>query len=273
MTASPALRLYDTVANRHVIVHDGRVYADRNRDRRIARDEAAGEDLLRDRHAALVEAAAYFVRYFDIHAPGAVNQDGSVACGGALDAVERAEFESAAGTPEHRTRLAEHVAFFDRRHRGRISPGDGYRGWRALRFGVVGALVQAAASALVFGWRHGGTIVIADLGRSRPSSPTGIYDRDGQIDQARWAQFRKAFERAAVDGRLSERQARSVIAAEVTLGRIPRRQFESLYRVCWTMNGGKTITIDQIRWLYDGSLLYRAASHADETGRRRLRAV
>ena len=47
------------------------------------------------------------------------------------------------------------------------------RGWRGLGFGRLRALMQAVLSAAVFGWRHAGTIVIAEIDRDRPSGATG----------------------------------------------------------------------------------------------------
>jgi len=263
-----AIRLHDVITNRHVIVDDGRVCADLNGDGRIAKSEEVGAEVLGLRHDALIRAARDIERVCDTRVPGVAGTDPSVVSGATLSAAEWQEFQSARGTPVVRSPLEQHLAFFDRRNSGRISLADNYWGWRRLGFGVFKSLVQAIGSAVVFGSRHGGTIVIAEINSTRPSRPTGIYDRDGGIDEMRWARFRGAFEQHAKDEVLAQQQARAVLEQQASLGRVPRRQFESLFAVCEKMNRSKTITIQEIRWLYDGSLLYRAASMTDDSGRR-----
>jgi peroxygenase len=259
------------LTSQDVIVEGARVYADINGDKRIAKNEEIGPSALGSRYDVLIEATRFIERFCDTRVPGITNADGTIVSGARLNATEQLDFESGDGTPETRTRLFEHLSFFDQKNSGTVSPGDNYRGWRSLGFGVFKSLQLAAGSAAVFGRRHGGTVIIAEIGTSRPSGATGIYDRDGNIDEARWAQFRAAFERTARSGVLTQDDAKAVLAEQVTLGTVPRRQFGSLYAVCEKMNGTKTITIDQMRSLYDGSLLYRAASLTDDSGRRRLR--
>jgi hypothetical protein len=273
VTSGPALRLHDIPTDRHVIVERGRVYADLNGDGRISRHEEAVEELLGSRHAAVIDAAAFIGRLYDPRVPGVATADQTVVNGGALNAVELDEFGSTEGTPVERTRLAEHLAFFDGRQRGRISLLDGYRGWRALGTGRLRSIVQTAGSALVFGRSHFGTVVLADIGRVRPSGATGIYDRDGNIDESRWRRLHDACWQAAPDGVIDPDRLRAIVEALGPIGRVPARQFDSLFRVCEWMNGVRAVTIDQLRWLYDGTLLYRAASMADQRGRRRLRSA
>jgi len=267
-----ALRLHDRQTNRHVVVYDECVYADLDGDRRIGKRDIADANVLGPRHGALIEAARYIDRFSDARVPGVTNADGSIVSGGTLNAAEQEEFESGSGTAAERGHLAQHLAFFDERNKGIISLAGNYRGWRRLGFGTLRALVQAAVSAAVFGWRHGGVIVIAEIGRDRPSGATGIYGPDGNIDETKWAEFRAAFARAARDGVLTQDEARAVLAQQVRLGFVPERQFRSLFHVCEIMNRSKTITVDEIRWLYDASLFYRAASMADDRGRRTLSA-
>ncbi|HEX5474457.1 MAG TPA: caleosin family protein [Vicinamibacterales bacterium] len=250
--------MFDLIASRHVIVHAGRVYADLDGDGRIGIRDEAGDHLLGPRRAPLLEAAAFIARTYDVRMPGAAALDGTIVSDGALDAAEQRAFESEAGTPRERSRLAHHLSFFDRRNRGRIGFGDSYRGWRALRFGIAAALVQTAGTALVFGRRHGGTIVIAEI--DRPSGTTGVYDRQGNIDRAQWEALRDACARAATDGVLTTGRLRAVIAARSRLGRVPARQFETFFRVCRMANGRDAVTLDQLAWLYDGTLLYRVAA-------------
>jgi hypothetical protein len=265
-----ALRLHDRSTNSHVIVQDDRVYADRDGDRRIGKRDEVTASAFGPRHAALVEAARYIDRFSDARVPGVFNADGSVVSGGTLNAAEQQEFDSGTGTAAERGHLAQHLAFFDGRNKGIINLADNYRGWRGLGFGRLRALMQAVLSATVFGWRHAGTIVIAEIGKDRPSGATGIYGRDGNIDETRWAEFHAAFARIARDGVLTQDQARAILAQQVALGFVPKGQFRSLFRVCEHMNRAQTITLDEIRWLYDASLFYRAASMTDHRGRRTL---
>ena len=265
-----ALRLRHRQTNLRVIVQDGRVYADMDNDGKIGKGDEVGASALGPRHAALVEAARDIDRFADPRVPGAVNADDSVVSGGTLNAAEQQEFESGAGTAAERGHLAQHLAFFDRRNKGIISLADNYRGWRGLGFGRLRALMQAVLSAAIFGWRHAGTIVIAEIGKDRPSGATGIYGPDGNIDEQKWADFHAAFARVARDGVLTQDQARAILAQQAALGFVPKGQFRSLFRVCEHMNGAKTITLDEIRWLYDASLFYRTASLTDHRGRRTL---
>lgn len=265
-----ALRLHDRQTDRRVIVEGGHVYADVDGDRRIGKNDELSASALGPRHGALVEAARYIDQCFDRRVPGVTTADGTIVSGATLNAVEQEEFESGKGTAVERGHLAHHLSFFDARNTGIINLGDNYHGWRTLGFGRLRAALQTVVSAAVFGWRRGGTIVIAEIGRDRPSGATGIYGPDGNIDEARWAQFLAAFERVARHGILTEDEARAILADQVTLGTVPKGQFRSLFRVCERMNRSKTITIDEIRWLYDASLLYRAASMTDDGGQRTL---
>ncbi len=267
-TSVAALRLHDKLTSKSVIVQGDRVYADLDGDRRIAKDEEAGVSVLGPRRDALMQAARHIEQFCDTRVPGVTTSDGTIVSGAKLNAAEQAEFESAEGTAERRPPLREHLSFFDRKNRGKITLGDNYWGWRRLGFGVLKSLVQAMQSAAVFGGRRGGTIKIAEIGR--PHGATGIYDVNGNIDDAKWAQFLAAFENVAKGGVLTQDQARTVLAEQVRLGRVPKKQFDSLFGVCEKMNRAKTITIDELGWLYDGSLLYRAASMTDDGGRRKL---
>jgi peroxygenase len=263
-------RLHDRETNTHVIVRGDHVYADVDGDGKIGKGDEVSASALGPRHAALIEAARHIERFCDPRVPGVTNADGTIVSGATLNTIEQDEFESGTGTPAQRGHLAHHLSFFDAGNRGIISPADNYRGWRNLGFGRLLAVWQTVVSAALFGWRHGGTIVIATISKDRPSGATGIYGQDGNIDEQKWSQFRAAFERVARGGTLTQDEARAVLAEQVTLGVVPKGQFRSLFRVCETMNRAKTITIDEIRWLYDASLFYRAASMTDDGGRRTL---
>lgn len=260
--------MHDCVTDTDVIVADGKAYTDRDGDGRIARTDEAQHV----RQPALVEGARYIDAYFDSRVPGLRTPDGSIISNGALNAQELREFASSPGTSTRRSLLLEHLAFFDRGNSGRIGLRENYDSWRALGFGVLKALKLTLGSALVFGGRpqNGFSIDLATLNQRRPVGSTGIYDKNGNLDEARLAELCHVLGAAAVEGLVPHDKARSIMSEWVKLGPVPRRQFESLFTLAEKMNGSRTITLDQVRWLYDGSLLWRASSMADTQGRRTL---
>jgi len=242
------LRLHDPSGDRRYIVHDGEVFGEQNG--RISR-----RDRLKPPPTALLEAAADIEKNHDPRTPGTTS--GSIRGGARLNDVEKQEFEGS-GTAAQRTLLEEHLSFFDPRGTGRITLADNFKAWRALGFPVVKSIFQTLSSSLIFG--SGGVITIAAIGKRRPKAPTGVYDQRGYLDKARWQQLRSALEAASNAGTLSLDKARQVVAAQARLGLVPKRQFESLYAVCQRLNGGPSITVTQVEWLYDGSLLWKAAA-------------
>src|SRR5215831_13600918 len=102
MTPGAALRLHDVPTGRHVIVEQGRVYADRASRGRISRQDEAGDDALGVRRQALIDAASFITRVYDPRLPGGTSVDRSVVSGGTLNAVELAEFGAEGGTPAER---------------------------------------------------------------------------------------------------------------------------------------------------------------------------
>ena len=248
------LRLKDTTSDLCFIVEGTDVWADLDGDGRISSQDRARPE----RYSELVAAAASLIAAGHASMPGSPNQDGSILGGGQLNAVERQEFELPKGTAAARNLLEQHLSFFDPSRTGRIGIADNYRGWRALGFRPLKSVVQALGAALVFGWRQGGTIVINRIARSRPSGPTGIYDPHGNLDRERLDRLKAAFAAAAAGQALTVERAREVLTAQARLGRIPARQFESFFAVCTFMNGSPTVAVEQLEWLYDGSLLWRA---------------
>lgn len=212
---------------------------------RIRRDDLLEPGPLHDQ---LCLAASHF----ETHQPGQIY--GSVMSCGNVNAVERAELDRPQGTAAIRPLIQEHLAFFDPSGSGFITVADNYRGWRRLGFGILQASLQALGASLVFGWPRAGTIEIGRIQRVRPSGASGIYDAQGQVDQTKLDELL-----AQLPGEASHEQFWQALDSQFSLGRVPRRQFKSLLRVCQRMNGRPTITPDQVRWLYDGSLLWKAA--------------
>ena len=264
MANALALRLHDKTTKQDVIVTDGQVYADKNGDGKIAKSE----QISTPRKEALLTAAGYIDQYFVAKVPGTVSQDGSVVSNGSLTKVELKEFEGG-GTPTRRNRLQEHLAFFDVNGDGKIAMGESFKSWRALGFSKLKSATLTAGSTVVFGGRpwNGMKVDLASMNDWRPKGTTGIYDKDGNIDQVKFDKFIGAFEKHAdAQGVLSTEMAKAVVTEQANLGSVPKRQFDSFYAVCEYMNKSKTVTVDQVRWLYDGSLLYRAAGTPDNEG-------
>ena len=217
------------------------------------RDGASGEV-----ESPLMQAATHLCAHFDVRVPGLRFQADVVSLG-CLNEVERAEFEGPEGTRALRLPVQEHLSFFDPQGSGWISWSDNYRGWRDLGFGVPKALFQTLGAAAIFGWPGGGRIEIGRLGRVRPSGSSGIYDAEGRVNQPLLEELLAALEAEAIRGTISRKTAWRCISRRFTLGRIPGRQFQSLFLVCSRVNGSDTVTLDQVRWLYDGSLLWKVA--------------
>jgi hypothetical protein len=283
MNSTTALRLFDTVSRQHVIVQGDNVYAER--DGKISKaDELRAND---PRRQALIDAAHYINDILDPSVPRSVNADGTIVSGAMLNQVELKEFEGG-GTGAVRPPFEQHLAIFDRGNRGKFSLVENYHGWRLIppySQSAPKALKQALASGFVFnflrfknqGWGAvgallgalgtGGTVDIRKTYQGRPSGSTRIYDKEGMIDEGRWAELKAHFlDVADENGLMKQSDAKKVVEKLVKLGLVPRRQFDSLWEVAAAMNQSETVTIDQIRWLYDGSLLHRAAAMTDNEG-------
>jgi hypothetical protein len=60
-------------------------------------------------------------------------------------------------------------------------------------------------------------------------------------------------------GVLSQTNAAAILAESQKLGVVPKGQFKTLFELASKMNDGKAnVTVDQLRWAYDGSLAWRA---------------
>lgn len=249
----------------HFIVAGVDVHADLDADGRISRDDRYDGEAA----AALRAGAAWLDAYFEPPFPGARSADPAISSGGPLNAVEAAAFAAGRPVPAKRPDLLGHLDFFDRRDRdGRISLGENYRGWRDLGYGAWKAITLTIGSAVVFGRPGDGwAIDVERIGERRPRGSTRIYGPDGNVDQARLAEFAAAFDGGGV---LTHDQLRAALTAKAALGTVPRRQFESLCLLTERMNGSKTVTREQFVGLFDNSLFWTAASLTDAAGKRRL---
>lgn len=217
--------------------------------------------------AALVEralaSASDYAQYFARAVPGTKTPDGKFFVRGPLTQAERAALEAGGDVPTERPALHLHLDFFDPDLDGRITLGENYRAWRGLGFSRFGAAVKTVFSALFFGWP---TIEIGRIGAKRYAS-TGIFDRQGGIDEARLAPYLGEFDDAG--GELSFEQVFDLLQRHSPKGVVSRLQFRSLFAVCKRQNGNReVITKAQFTGLFDGSLLWQAASTPNDAGRR-----
>lgn len=261
------IRLLLVGLNQYFIV-DGRgtVYTDLDGDGRIT----SGDRYAGPARDALAAAASHFAAHYVAAFPGARSQDPQIVSGGRLNAKETAIFASGTGVVARRPDLMGHLDFFDRRDGdGMISLGENYSGWRDLGYGVLKSLTLTIGSAAVFGRLSDGLAIdVERIVEKRPRGSTGIYGEDGNVNQARLAEFAALFERSAT-GVLTHDELRAALQ-KAKLGTVPRRQFESLFLLTERLNGSKTVTKSQFLGLFDNSLFWLAASIPDNNGRRRL---
>jgi caleosin-related protein len=265
--SSPApLRLVHSALGGRFIVHEGTVYADLDGDGRIAKsDRYTGPA-----EADLLAAASHFHDYYDVPFPGAKSLDPQITSGGRLNRKEAEAFaRDPQGVIARRPDLLGHLDFFDRADGdGMISLRENYASWRALGYRALKALILTLGSAAVFGNPSDGfAIDVERIAEKRPKGSTRIYGPDGNVDQARLAEFVPAF---GASGVLTHDQLRAALAERAALGTVPRRQFESFLILTETINGSKTVTRDQFLGLFDNTLFWTAASRPDISGRRKL---
>jgi len=204
--------------------------------------------------------------------PGTDTPDGQFHVRGPLTQAEQATLAAGGEVATERPPLQLHLDFFDADLDGWITLPESYRAWRALGFSTVAALAKTFLSALVFGrFVAGGprfmAIDITRLTRRRYAS-TGIFERDGGIDEARLQVCLREFDNAP-GGRLSFEETIALLDRVSQPGTVSHSQFRSLFAVCRRLNGNAdVITKVQFLGLFDSSLLWRVASMTDSTGRR-----
>src|SRR5688572_8074376 len=259
------LRLFHSGLQRYFIVASEIVYADTNGHGRIS----ANSRYTGPAATALLAAARHFDDYYDAPFPGARSLDPEITSGGRLNDKETERFlRDPQGVIAKRPDLMGHLDFFDRsKGDGMIMPGENYRSWRALGFGVLKSVVLTVGSAVAFGRiADGFGIDVERIAEKRPRRSTQIYGPDGNVNHARLAEFAAAFGPKSV---LTHEQLKAALAEKVELGVISRRQFQSLFVLTEQINGSKTVTKEQFIGLFDNSLFWAAASLPPRSGRGR----
>jgi caleosin-related protein len=235
----------------------GKVYANRNNAAVVSRTDEPDAELAQHVLASAGKYAGCYARAI----PGTKTLDDEFHVRGPLTQAEQMALDDGCDIPIERTALQLHLDFFDADLDGWITLGENYRGWRGLGFSGWAASVKALLSAFFFGkLRHAMAI---DTTRFRRYPSTGIFDEQGRIDEEKLKKCLQPFD--AADGQLSFDAAKELTRAGLVSG----GQFRSLFAVCRRMNGNREIiTKEQFRGLFDGSLLWRAASMTDHSGRR-----
>src|SRR5262245_41095022 len=183
---SPAIRLFHRDTNRHFIVAEGEVYADRERVRRICREDRISEPLDGVSPEVLREAATYFTELYEMPSESTPNIDRSIRSAGLLSTLEIQKLQTdARGVPVVRTALERHLDFFDcDSFDGRITVRENWRGWRRLGYGFFKALFGTIGAAVIFGRiRDRFAIDIARINEKRRPKSTGLYDSNGQVNE------------------------------------------------------------------------------------------
>jgi hypothetical protein len=281
-----AIRYRDEQTRQHYLVDRDQVYKAKGDQVSLA-DRIEGADAAR-----LVAArASYFSRQPD--GLFAVVHE-QLSPRGPLKTPEHERFGRGEPVTASRSDLAGHIDFFDRDNDGWIGFAEGWDAWQALGYTVDEAYGKQRGVVLAFFLlpRLKSPIkLIASLGQvvrvirllrrptgdaraaerfpsievdriARPSGSTGVYGADGNLDEAKYATFVAPFVAAATDGFLDEAAALELLA-HTRLGRVPKGQFATLFEVTRKMNQAPRVTIDQLRWVFDGSLAWRATTIGD----------
>jgi hypothetical protein len=260
------IRLLDTTLNRLVVVEtaSGRSWADLNGDGRID----AAEALRGPANDSVQTAAVELQKWFLAAVPGSTLPGSPFVLAGAASSQELAVLDKGGAIAAKRSELAQHLDFFDANGDGKLSPIEIFRGFRRVGVGRLAALIKAVASAVIFGgFRNRLQVDIDAIGARRRGSSTGIYDADGNLDEARLAELRAEFHNRG--GALTARDLK-IVLEQRRIGPVSKRQFGSLAAACFSINGARTITSQQLADLYRGSPLWQVASLTDHRGRRRL---
>jgi hypothetical protein len=254
------IRLRDCDTRTHYIVDTTArtVCANLEEGPRVSRADAVAPALAERALAAAKEYEEYFVRAI----PGTRTPDGKFFVRGGLTRAEAAALVAGRDVQAERTALALHLDFFDADGDGRITFMENYRGWGALGFPRFTAALKAFLAAIFFGFR-----IDIDRIASRRYPSSGVFRPGGGIDEARLAPYLAEFKHAG--GELTFAQVRAALERNADPGMVSRGQFRSLFAVCRRMNAGRSvITQAQFEGLFDGSLLWLAASMTNNAGRR-----
>lgn len=263
------MRLFEKASGRSVVVDaaSGRAWQDRDGDGKVE----IGEELKGPGQRAAAKAAGEIETYFVAPIPGTTTPDGDFEVRGPVSPAEAAAFAAGVALPVERSALKQHLDFFDGDRDGKMTLKESYEGFRAVGFSPVKAGVKAFMAGMIFaGPTKKGTVDVEGIAYGkRYASSTGIFDAHGRLNEAKLAEYTAEFDKAG--GRMSFDDVLKLLNKKAAAGTVSKGQFKSLFTVCEKLNaGGKYVTTEQFRGLFDGSLLWRAASITDASGRRAL---
>jgi len=196
--------------------------------------------------------------------------EGDLEFGGFLDRVEQRQLAEGGEVRVRRTALERHLLALDFDLKGELGLRDLYRAFIAHRLSPLQSLKKALGAWVIFG--RGRPVQIAKIGERRPSSRTGGYDANGNVDPRVLEQYRRLFASTASD-ELEQARLTSFNRSNFQNGFVSKEQWKSFYATCSDLNGRDTVTYKQLVSLFDGSFGHIAASRADERGRRPLDAA
>lgn len=194
--------------------------------------------------------------------------------------------------------LIRHLEFFDRDQNGLISARENYEGWRAVGLSPLKSAIQTVGSAVIFG---GGlaTIRPAHLGAAvravyaaiahdsmpalptldlsieatmsnRPRHPSGVLNREGQLDEARFRELITSFlnysRRVRSDDQppdtMTKKQFFAFLGTEAVKG-LGKKQFKTMVEVMENCGGDGLVRPIHLAAIYSGALMYNAQAVLD----------
>jgi hypothetical protein len=134
--------------------------------------------------------------------------------------------------------------------------------WKTLEAKKLRAWIQALGSTFRFGNIFNGRISLKTekMNKRRPGKSTGIFDRNGWIDENKLATFCNELTDLAsrsANQNIDKPTFLEYMEGKGALDKTTRAQWKSLFRLFVRMNGSETITVDLFRQFYHGSLLIK----------------
>ena len=268
------LRVHHTSTSRSFIVDltEETVRFDRNGDGRIRGSEIMHEALPGVTRAELLAAAKDIRDKHAIPWPGCeCTYNPSFVSGWRLTSAETKRLKMFEGDPNREgvtarlTDLQVHLLIFhlgDDIEHARLP--ENMRGWRAIEQSPLRAVIMSLMSAVRFGANPLSFAIptaMHAMAKRRPTKSTGIFDRNGMIDQARLGEYRAGLRELAQksdDGHVSKDAFMELLRERGALGLTTRNQWGSFFRLMKRLHGRETITVDAFDKLYSGKLLIEA---------------
>jgi hypothetical protein len=136
-------------------------------------------------------------------------------------------------------------------------------GWKIFEKSGLKALFQTMGSIFMFGNVFKGTISMrtADMSSRRPSKSTGIFGKDGNLDQAKLAGYRTTIAEMAArypNGAIPEADFLDKLKEKDAVSFLSKAQWKSLFRLLERMNGKAEITPENFDDFYSNKLFIEA---------------